>query len=73
MEDVIEALGNKNPSVKAGTSMFLARSFSKTQPTVINKKMLKALTTGLVKNINEPGMFFDKCFFNGFRIIVDTK
>ncbi|EEZ99362.1 protein mini spindles [Tribolium castaneum] len=53
LEDVIEALGNKNPSVKAETSYFLARAFTKTQPSVINKKMLKALSTPLLKNINE--------------------
>ncbi|XP_044257889.1 protein mini spindles [Tribolium madens] len=53
LEDVIEALGNKNPSVKAETSHFLARAFTKTQPSVVTKKMLKALSTPLLKNINE--------------------
>lgn len=55
-EDVIEALGNKNPSVKAETSYFLARALTKTPPNVINKKILKAVTTSLLKNINESGM-----------------
>ncbi|RZC32556.1 cytoskeleton-associated protein 5 [Asbolus verrucosus] len=54
LEDVAEALGNKNPSVKTETSCFLARCFTKTPPTVFNKKMLKLLTTCLLKNINEP-------------------
>ncbi|KAL1502287.1 hypothetical protein ABEB36_007453 [Hypothenemus hampei] len=53
LEDILEALNNKNPSVKAETSLFLARAFTKTQPTLINKKILKALTTALTKNINE--------------------
>ncbi|XP_049825977.1 protein mini spindles isoform X2 [Aethina tumida] len=53
LEDVLEALGNKNPSVKAETSLFVARAFTKTQPTAVNKKLLKALTTTLTKNINE--------------------
>ncbi|XP_063930783.1 protein mini spindles isoform X2 [Zophobas morio] len=53
LDDIIEALGNKNPSVKAETSFFLARAFTKTQPSVINKKILKALCAPLLKNINE--------------------
>lgn len=55
LEDVVEALNNKNPSVKSETALFLARSFTKTSPTVLNKKVLKALSTALIKNINEPG------------------
>lgn len=55
LEDVLEALNNKNPSVKSETSLFLARAFTKTVPTTVNKKLLKALTAGLIKNINEPG------------------
>ncbi|XP_066151261.1 protein mini spindles [Euwallacea fornicatus] len=53
LEDVLEALNNKNPSVKAEAAMFLSRAFSKTQQTAINKKVLKAVTGGLMKNINE--------------------
>ncbi|CAH1174022.1 unnamed protein product [Phaedon cochleariae] len=53
MEDVLEALNNKNPSVKVETSLFLARAFTKTLPTVVNKKLLKVITTGLTKTINE--------------------
>lgn len=48
-------MGNKNPSVKAETSFFLARALTKTLPTVVNKKTLKLLTTALLKNINESG------------------
>lgn len=55
LEDVLEALNNKNPSVKMETASFLARSFTKTLPTALNKKLLKAITTVLIKNINEPG------------------
>ncbi|XP_018326942.1 protein mini spindles isoform X2 [Agrilus planipennis] len=53
-EDVIEILNNKNPAVKSETALFLARAFAKTQPTALNKKLLKAYSSGLIKNINEP-------------------
>ncbi|XP_056629748.1 protein mini spindles isoform X2 [Diorhabda sublineata] len=53
LEDVLEALNNKNPSVKIETSLFLARAFTKTPPTSVNKKLLKAITAPLTKNINE--------------------
>lgn len=49
----MEALNNKNPSVRSETQLFLARAFTKTLPNVLNKKLLKALTTALTKNINE--------------------
>lgn len=52
-EDLLEALANKNPSVKSETTQFLARSFAKTQPTIFNKKLLKALTVALLKTLNE--------------------
>lgn len=55
LEDVTEALNNKNPSVKAETASFLTRSFGRTQPTALNKKILKAYTTVLLKTLNEPG------------------
>ncbi|VEN43701.1 unnamed protein product, partial [Callosobruchus maculatus] len=54
LDDVLEALNNKNPSVKLECSLFLARAFTKTIATSVNKKLLKAITTVLVKNINEP-------------------
>lgn len=52
-EDILEALNNKNPSVKAETASFLARAFTKTLPTVLNKKLLKTYITALLKTINE--------------------
>lgn len=52
-EDVLEALANKNPSVKMETASFLARAFSKTVPTILNKKLLKAFVTALLKTLNE--------------------
>ncbi|XP_055685524.1 protein mini spindles [Lutzomyia longipalpis] len=52
-EDILEALNNKNPSVKSETASFLARAFTKTLPTVLNKKLLKAYLTALLKTLNE--------------------
>ena len=53
-EDVIAALENKNPAVKAETAGFLARCFTKTPPASLNKKLLKAYTSSLLKTLNEP-------------------
>ena len=53
-EHIVESLGNKNPSVKSETASFLARAFARTQPTSINKKLLKLLITSLIKTLNEP-------------------
>ncbi|XP_014225605.1 protein mini spindles isoform X1 [Trichogramma pretiosum] len=53
-EDVLAALENKNPSVKAETASFLARCLSRTPPTSLNKKLLKAYTGPLLKTLNEP-------------------
>lgn len=53
LEDVIAALANKNPAVKTETALFLTRSFTKTLPTVLNKKLLKAYVTTLLKTLNE--------------------
>lgn len=58
LDDILEALNNKNPSVKSETASFLARAFTKTLPTALNKKLLKALTAALIRNINEPGIYF---------------
>lgn len=55
MEDVLEALNNKNPSVKTETSLFLARAFTKTVPVTVNKRLLKTVTSALIKTINESG------------------
>lgn len=53
MEDVVAALDNKNPSIKAETAIFLARCFAKCTPTTLPKKMLKAYVTPLLKvNLN---------------------
>uniref|UniRef100_A0A182MWU9 TOG domain-containing protein n=1 Tax=Anopheles culicifacies TaxID=139723 RepID=A0A182MWU9_9DIPT len=54
LEDVLEALGNKNPSVKMETASFLARSFTKTLPAALSKKVLKPLIAALLKTLNEP-------------------
>lgn len=53
LEDLLEALNNKNPSVKAETAAFLGRAFARTAPAVFNKKLLKALTIALLKTLNE--------------------
>jgi hypothetical protein len=55
-EDVLAALENKNPQVKAETASFLARCFTKCTPVMLNKKLLKAYTTALLKTLNEPGI-----------------
>lgn len=52
-EDLLEALNNKNPSIKAETCLFLARAFTKTLPAVFNKKLLKTLVVALIKTLNE--------------------
>ncbi|XP_058054357.1 protein mini spindles [Anopheles bellator] len=53
LEDVLEALGNKNPNVKMETASFLARSFTKTLPTALSKKIIKPLVAALLKTLNE--------------------
>ncbi|XP_023178563.2 protein mini spindles isoform X3 [Drosophila hydei] len=52
-EHIVEALNNKNPNVKSETALFLARALCRTQPTALNKKLVKLLTTSLVKTLNE--------------------
>ncbi|XP_034182971.1 msps cytoskeleton-associated protein 5 isoform X1 [Osmia lignaria lignaria] len=54
LEDSVAALENKNPAVKAETAAYLARCFSRTPPPSLNKKLLKAYTTILLKTLNEP-------------------
>lgn len=56
-EDVLAAIDNKNPSVKAESVSFLARCFTKCTPTILNKKYLKIFTTALIKTLNESGNF----------------
>ncbi|XP_034663855.1 protein mini spindles isoform X2 [Drosophila subobscura] len=53
-EAIVESLANKNPSVKSETALFLARALCRTQPTALNKKLLKLMATNLVKTLNEP-------------------
>nr|CAD7194945.1 unnamed protein product [Timema douglasi] len=53
-EDILAALENKNPSVKAETASFLARCFTRCTPAMLNKKVLKAYTIALLKTLNEP-------------------
>lgn len=52
-DDIFAGLANKNPAVKAETAMFLARMLPKTVPTILNKKLLKAYVTALLKTLNE--------------------
>lgn len=52
-EDVLAALDNKNPSVKAETASFLARCFTKCTPVILNKKLLKAFCAVLLKTLSE--------------------
>lgn len=52
-EDLLEALNNKNPSIKAETASFLARAFTRTQPAALNKKLIKVYSTALLKTLNE--------------------
>lgn len=54
LEDTLAALENKNPAVKAETAAYLARCFARTPPPSLNKKLLKAYTTTLLKTLNEP-------------------
>ncbi|XP_034486256.1 protein mini spindles isoform X2 [Drosophila innubila] len=52
-ESIVEALANKNPNVKSETALFLARALTRTQPSALNKKLVKLLTTTLIKTLNE--------------------
>ncbi|CAG2184105.1 unnamed protein product, partial [Oppiella nova] len=40
LEDLTTALDNKNPQIKSETALFLVRTFAKTHPNVLNKKLL---------------------------------
>ncbi|XP_075981824.1 msps cytoskeleton-associated protein 5 isoform X2 [Anticarsia gemmatalis] len=51
MEDMLAAFDNKNPSIKAESSLFLARALCHTQPAAFNKKLIKAYVAGLLKLI----------------------
>ncbi|GAU87486.1 hypothetical protein RvY_00320-2 [Ramazzottius varieornatus] len=53
-QDIIEFLGHKTPSVKAETTKFLVRCFSKFNPEDLPKKLLKVFLEALIKNTNDP-------------------
>uniref|UniRef100_T1HV74 TOG domain-containing protein n=1 Tax=Rhodnius prolixus TaxID=13249 RepID=T1HV74_RHOPR len=53
LEDVISYLRNKNPNVKTEVAFFLARCFNKSSPVVLNKKLLKPLTSALLISLND--------------------
>lgn len=57
-EDILKALNNKNPSIRAESVSFLTRCFQKCTPTDLNRKMLNIYTTILIKTLNESGNFF---------------
>ncbi|XP_071537702.1 cytoskeleton-associated protein 5 isoform X3 [Panulirus ornatus] len=52
-ETVSSALANKNPQVKAETAAFLARALCYCTPAILNKKLVKVITTDLLKGLNE--------------------
>ncbi|XP_046917779.2 msps cytoskeleton-associated protein 5 [Dermatophagoides farinae] len=52
-EDVVTSLDNKNPSIRSETALFLTRCFTKTNPHTIQKKLLKTLTTSLIKTLSD--------------------
>lgn len=54
-EDVLKAINNKNPSVKAESVSFLARCFTKCTPKMLNKKYLNIFTPALLVTLNESG------------------
>jgi len=58
-EDILAAIDNKNPSVKAESISFLNRCFTKCTPAILNKKLLKIFTTTLIKTLNESGKLFN--------------
>ncbi|XP_052800946.1 cytoskeleton-associated protein 5-A-like isoform X2 [Mya arenaria] len=53
IEDLVAALENKNPSIKAETALFLARAFSRLTLSSLPKKQLKVFCAGLLKTIND--------------------
>nr|VZI25513.1 unnamed protein product [Spirometra erinaceieuropaei] len=48
-EDVMEALNNKNPGIRAETALFLSRIFAKMTIVTLNKKLLKTFVVPLLK------------------------
>lgn len=52
-DDILAALENKNPNIKAETASFLARVFSRQTIATLPKKQLKTLCTSLLKTVND--------------------
>ncbi|XP_043214122.1 cytoskeleton-associated protein 5-A-like isoform X2 [Amphibalanus amphitrite] len=52
-EDVVGALGNKNPSIKAETAALLARCFCYCTPAILTKKLLKVYVTELARLLSD--------------------
>ncbi|XP_022338484.2 cytoskeleton-associated protein 5-like [Crassostrea virginica] len=50
-EDIVAALDNKNPSIKAEAASFLARCFAKSSMSTLPKKLLKAFCASLMKTV----------------------
>ena len=48
-DEVVEALGNKNPSVKTETLLFLSRCFQQCTPALLPKPLLKAFCPLIVQ------------------------
>ncbi|VEL28384.1 unnamed protein product [Protopolystoma xenopodis] len=46
-------MDNKSPSVRSETILFLARYFLNCTPAILNKKLLKSLSTSLTKTSND--------------------
>lgn len=57
MEDLLEFLLDKNPSVKAETLALIARIFSKSTPTILTKKVLKMFCVAMLTVITSPITF----------------
>ncbi|XP_029845565.2 cytoskeleton-associated protein 5 [Ixodes scapularis] len=53
LEELTGALEGKNPQVKAECAAFLARVFARSMPAALNKKLLKALCSSLLKTLND--------------------
>lgn len=53
LEDIQTALDSKNPQVKAETCAFLTRCFCTCSSNQLNKKLLKAFTSSLLKTLND--------------------
>jgi len=52
-EEVVEALGSKNPSVKTETLLFLSRCFQQCAPAALPKPLLKAFCPTIVQKLDD--------------------